>query len=121
MENNVNVNNSNNNFTCLGRQFGIKKVNPKPILKLLPKLFGHTDKSVRAETFGLTVDIYHWLGQSIMTSLSGLKPVQLKELEEAFQKLPAGKPTPERLVRSEQVIQQQEEITLKEQQSIYIQ
>ncbi|KAG1428216.1 hypothetical protein G6F58_000673 [Rhizopus delemar] len=101
----------------LVRQFGIKKVNPKPILKLLPKLFGHTDKSVRAETFGLTVDIYHWLGQSIMTSLSGLKPVQLKELEEAFQKLPAGKPTPERLVRSEQVIQQQEEITLKEQQT----
>ncbi|KAG1588318.1 hypothetical protein G6F48_005356 [Rhizopus delemar] len=117
MKNNENVNTSNNNFTCLGRQFGIKKVNPKPILTLLPKLFGHTDKSVRAETFALTVDIYHWLGQSIMTSLSGLKPVQLKELEEAFQKLPAGKPTPERLVRSEQVIQQQKEMTLMEQQT----
>ena len=31
------------------RQYGIKTVNPKPLLKIIPKLFGHTDKNVRAE------------------------------------------------------------------------
>lgn len=93
----------------LYRQFGAKKVNPKPLLKLLPKLFGHTDKNVRAETFALTVETYRWVGQPMMNSLSDLKPVQLKELDEAFQKLPAGKPTPERLIRSEQAAKEEEE------------
>lgn len=32
------------------RQFGVPRVvNPKPILKTIPKLFAHTDKNVRAE------------------------------------------------------------------------
>jgi cytoskeleton-associated protein 5 len=77
-------------------------------LKLLPKLFGHTDKNVRAEAFSLTVETYRWVGQAMMTSLSDLKPVQLKELEEAFQKLPAEKPTPERLIRAEQAMQEEQ-------------
>lgn len=33
----------------LRRQFGPKQVNPKPILKRLPDIFGHSDKTVRAE------------------------------------------------------------------------
>ncbi|RCH82081.1 stu2 protein, partial [Rhizopus stolonifer] len=86
----------------LVRQFGAKKVSPKPILKLLPKLFGHTDKNVRAEASALTIELYRWIGQPMMASLSDLKPVQLKELEEAFSKLPAEKPKPERLIRAEQ-------------------
>ncbi|KAF7730601.1 Microtubule-associated protein, microtubule dynamics during spindle orientation [Apophysomyces ossiformis] len=84
------------------RQFGIKKVNPKPILKTLPKIFGHTDKNVRAEASALTIELYRWLGPALNQQLSGLKPVQIKELEEAFSKLPAEKPSPERLIRSEQ-------------------
>ncbi|KAI9279535.1 armadillo-type protein [Sporodiniella umbellata] len=99
----------------LVRQFGAKKVSPKPIIKLLPKLFGHTDKNVRAETFTLTVETYRWIGQPMMNSLSDLKPVQLKELEEAFQKLPAGKPTPERYIRSEQAAQEEEQEAEQEQ------
>lgn len=93
----------------LVRQFGIKKVNPKPILKIVPKLFGHADKNVRAEVSALTVELYRWIGQPMMASLSTLKPVQLKELEESFSKLPSDKPTPERLIRSEQAIEQEEE------------
>ncbi|KAI9483394.1 MAG: armadillo-type protein [Benjaminiella poitrasii] len=93
----------------LVRQFGIKKVNPKPIIKILPRLFGHTDKNVRAETFALTVELYRWIGQPLMASLSTLKPVQIKDLEEAFSKLPSEKPSPERLIRSEQAIQEVEQ------------
>jgi cytoskeleton-associated protein 5 len=90
------------------RQFGIKKVNPKPIIKIIPKLFGHTDKNVRAEAQALTIEIYRWIGQPMMASLSTLKPVQIKELEEAFTKLPADKPKPERLIRSEQAVEEEE-------------
>ncbi|KAF1797536.1 armadillo-type protein, partial [Mucor lusitanicus] len=93
----------------LVRQFGIKKVNPKPILKVIPKLFGHTDKNVRAEASALTVELYRWIGQPLMPSISTLKPVQIKELEEAFSKLPAEKPTPERLIRSEQAVEEPEQ------------
>jgi cytoskeleton-associated protein 5 len=93
----------------LVKQFGAKKVSPKPILKILPKLFGHADKNVRAEVSALTIELYRWIGQPMMASLSTLKPVQIKELEEAFAKLPADKPTPERYIRSEQVMEQEEE------------
>lgn len=93
----------------LVKQFGIKKVSPKPILKIIPKLFGHADKNVRAEVSALTIELYRWIGQPMMASLSSLKPVQIKELEEAFTKLPAEKPTPERYIRSEQVQEEQEQ------------
>ncbi|CEI92510.1 hypothetical protein RMCBS344292_06766 [Rhizopus microsporus] len=53
----------------LVRQFGAKKVNPKPILKLLPKLFGHTDKNVRAEAFSLTVETYRWLSKALNVAM----------------------------------------------------
>ncbi|KAI8334829.1 armadillo-type protein [Chlamydoabsidia padenii] len=86
----------------LVRQFGTKTVSPKPLIKVLPKLFGHTDKNVRAETSTLTIEIYRWIGAALTPSLSDLKPVQIKELEEAFGKLPSERPTPERLLRSEQ-------------------
>lgn len=65
---------------------------------------------MRAEASALTVELYRWIGAPMMTSLSdALKPVQVKELEEAFAKLPAEKPTPERLIRSEQAVEAEEE------------
>lgn len=99
----------------------MKKVNPKPILKLVPKLFGHADKNVRAEVSALTIELYRWIGQPMMASLSTLKPVQIKELEEAFSKLPAQKPVPERLIRSEQAIEPEEDEPVEEEgKGIYI-
>ncbi|KAI9004872.1 armadillo-type protein [Phycomyces nitens] len=86
----------------LVRTFGVKKVSPKPILKAIPKLFGHTDKNVRAEASALVVELFRWIGAAINTYLADLKPVQVKELEESFTKIPAGKAVPERLIRSEQ-------------------
>lgn len=73
-------------------------------------MFGHADKNVRAEVAALTIELYRWIGQPMMASLSTLKPVQIKELEEAFTKLPPSKPTPERLIRSEQAIEEEEEV-----------
>ncbi|ORY06720.1 ARM repeat-containing protein [Basidiobolus meristosporus CBS 931.73] len=84
------------------RSFGCKSVNPKPILKALPKAFAHTDKNVRAEGTQLAVELYKWLGDALHPCLAELKPVQIKELNEAFEQLPKEKPTPARLLRSEQ-------------------
>lgn len=50
----------------------------------------------------MTVELYRWLGAAINNSLSDLKPVQVKDLEAAFAKLPQEKAKPERLLRSEQ-------------------
>ncbi|KAG1441515.1 hypothetical protein G6F56_011447 [Rhizopus delemar] len=83
------------------RQFGTNHMDPKPLLRLLPKLFGHVDKNVRSETFNLTIELYQWLGDAIKNSLDGLKPIQQKELEDAFQKS-TRKTVPERLIRAHQ-------------------
>ncbi|CAG8557067.1 17160_t:CDS:10, partial [Dentiscutata erythropus] len=79
--------------------YGAKTVNVKPILKTLSKIFGHTDKNVRAEGTGLVIELYKWLGQAINPHLQELKPVQVKELNEAFEKLPQEKVTQQRFLR----------------------
>ncbi|KAL1917720.1 uncharacterized protein VTP21DRAFT_3554 [Calcarisporiella thermophila] len=85
------------------KSFGIKVLDPKPILKSLSKLFAHTDKNVRAEATQLTIELYRWLGaQAINAYLGDLKPVQVKELNEAFEKIPEEKPVPGRILRSQQ-------------------
>ena len=87
------------------RKFGTRTVNPKPALKHLPKLFAHTDKTVRAEATAFAVVLYAWLGDAIRPSLSELKPIQLKELDEAFATAEPGKPTAERSLRSQKAVQ----------------
>ncbi|CAE6505293.1 unnamed protein product [Rhizoctonia solani] len=67
--------------------YGPKVVPPKTILKNLPKIFGHTDKNVRAEGTGLTQSLYTYLGPALQSFLSDLKPVQIKELTEGFEAL----------------------------------
>lgn len=84
------------------RCFGPKIVDVKPILKHLPALFSHSDKTVRDEAFKLTVELQRWLGTALNPSLEALKPVQQKELQDAFAAQPAGKPTAARLLRSQQ-------------------
>lgn len=84
------------------RSFGPKIVDVKPILKQLASLFGHSDKTVREETFKLTVELQRWLGTALNPSLETLKPVQVKELQDAFAAQPAGKVAPARLLRSQQ-------------------
>lgn len=65
---------------------------PAPVLKALPKIFAHADKNVRAEGTQLTHILYQYIGAAIDPWLSELKPVQVKELQEAFEEMEkAGK------------------------------
>lgn len=88
------------------RIFGIQTTPPPPILKALPKIFGHSDKTVRAEGTHLAHTLYQYIGPGIDPWLADLKPVQVKELKEAFEAMDtsgAGKGTlkPERLTRAQ--------------------
>jgi len=56
-------------------------------LKALPKIFAHADKAVRAEGTNLTQVLYQWIGPGIEPWLGDLKPVQVKELKDAFEGL----------------------------------
>ena len=85
--------------------FGIQAVPPPSVLKQLPKIFSHSDKTVRAEGTQLTHALYQFLGTGIESFLSDLKPVQVKELKEAWEvmeKEGKGKGTlkPQRLTRA---------------------
>ena len=66
-------------------QFGTQVTPPAPVLKSLPKIFGHSDKTVRAEGTALTNALYQYLGAGIEPFLNDLKPVQVKELKEAWE------------------------------------
>ena len=91
-------------FTTMYHNFGVKTVDYKAVLKILPKVFGHADKNVRAEATNLTVELYRWLKEAIKVVFwSELKPVQQQDLEKLFEKVkeePA--PKQERFTRSQQ-------------------
>ncbi|KAK7515281.1 spindle pole body component alp14 [Phyllosticta citriasiana] len=91
-------------LTAIVHAYGCKTVEPKPILKSLPKVFGHADKNVRAEAQNLTVEFYRWLKEAMKPLFWGdLKPVQQTDLDKLFEKVkeePA--PKQERLLRSQQ-------------------
>ncbi|KAF9885189.1 Microtubule-associated protein, microtubule dynamics during spindle orientation [Aspergillus nanangensis] len=84
--------------------FGCKIVDPKPVLKALPKVFGHADKNVRAEAQNLTVELYRWLKEAIKPLFWGeLKPVQQGDLEKLFEGVKQEpQPKQERLTRAQQ-------------------
>ncbi|KAL4067594.1 microtubule associated protein [Scleroderma citrinum] len=67
------------------RTFGTQVTPPAPVLKALPKIFAHADKNVRAEGTQLSHTLYQYIGPGIEPWLAELKPVQVKELQEAFE------------------------------------
>ena len=91
-------------LTTIYHAYGVKVVDPKPVLKALPKAFGHADKNVRAEASNLAVELYRWLREAMKKLLwADLKPVQQQDLEKLFEAVeqePA--PKQERLLRSQQ-------------------
>jgi hypothetical protein len=91
-------------ITAIYHNFGVKIVDYKPVLKVLPKVFGHADKNVRAEATNLTVELYRWLKEAMKVVFWGeLKPVQQQDLEKLFEKVkeePA--PKQERFTRAQQ-------------------
>ncbi|PIK41381.1 putative cytoskeleton-associated protein 5 [Apostichopus japonicus] len=70
--------------------------------KSIPKLLEHSDKTVREETKQLAIEVYRWIGAAIKPSLSNIKPVQLKELEDEFEKLPKKAAKQARFLKSQQ-------------------
>jgi cytoskeleton-associated protein 5 len=50
-------------------------------------MFAHTDKTVRSEAVELAQQLYKHIGTAIEPFLADLKPVQLKDLNESFQRL----------------------------------
>ncbi|KAF3765555.1 hypothetical protein M406DRAFT_105875 [Cryphonectria parasitica EP155] len=93
-----------NALTTIFHNFGCKTADPKPVLKVLPKAFGHADKNVRAEATNLAVEFYRWLREAMKPMFWGdLKPTQQSDLETQFEKIKAeGAPKQERLLRSQQ-------------------
>ncbi|KAI9730779.1 MAG: Microtubule-associated protein, microtubule dynamics during spindle orientation [Claussenomyces sp. TS43310] len=91
-------------LTAIYHNYGCKTVDPKPVLKILPKAFGHADKNVRAEATNLAVEFYRWLREAMKPMFwNDLKPTQQTDLEAQFEKIKA-EPTPrqERFLRSQQ-------------------
>ncbi|KAF5358260.1 hypothetical protein D9756_001599 [Leucocoprinus leucothites] len=88
------------------RCFGLQIAPSPPILKALPKIFSHSDKTVRAEGVSLTHVLYQYMGPNIEAWLNDLKPVQVKELKEAFEGMESGgkgkgSVKPERMTRAQ--------------------
>lgn len=95
-------------LTQIFHAYGCKTVEPKSTLKMLPKVFGHADKNVRAEAQNLTVEFYRWLKDAMKPLFwNDLKPVQQQDLEKLFEKV-QNEPPPrqERLLRSQQAIEE---------------
>ncbi|KAF3006881.1 Microtubule-associated protein, microtubule dynamics during spindle orientation [Curvularia kusanoi] len=91
-------------LTQIYHAYGCKTIEPKPVLKLLPKAYGHADKNVRAKAQELTVEFYRWLKEAMKPLFWGdLKPVQQQDLDKLFEKV-KDEPPPkqERLLRSQQ-------------------
>ncbi|XP_053304724.1 cytoskeleton-associated protein 5 isoform X2 [Spea bombifrons] len=83
-------------------EFGSKIMSLKPIIKVLPKLFESREKAVRDEAKLLAVEIYRWIRDALRPPLQNINPVQLKELEEEWVKLPQGAAKQTRFLRSQQ-------------------
>lgn len=91
-------------FTNIFRCFGANVSNAKSIIKVISGPFAHADKNVRSEATALVVEMNRWLGPSILTLLNGLKPVQMKELQELCAQTPSSCPTPTRYLRSQRPV-----------------
>ncbi|KAI1108167.1 armadillo-type protein, partial [Nemania sp. NC0429] len=91
-------------LTTVFHNYGCKVADPKSVLKILPKAFGHADKNVRAEATNLAVEFYRWLREAMKPMFWGdLKPTQQTDLEAQFEKIKAEPaPKQERLLRSQQ-------------------
>lgn len=91
-------------LTAIFHAYGVKIVDPKPVLKGFPKAFGHADKNVRAEASNLAAELYRWLREAMKTLFwNELKPVQQQDLEKIFESIKQEPPPKqERLLRSQQ-------------------
>lgn len=83
--------------------FGAKAVDPKPIMKALPSLFGHTQAGVRDKAKETSVELAAYLGQGVVSGvlLDKMPAAMRKDVDAAIAELPAGKKQPSRWTRRE--------------------
>ncbi|RMZ85068.1 hypothetical protein DV738_g361, partial [Chaetothyriales sp. CBS 135597] len=93
-------------LTTLYHNFGTRIVDPKPVLKQLPKAFGHADKNIRAEAQALAVELYRWHREAIKPQFwPELKPVQQTDLDKLFESVSQDPPQQQRFTRAQQAQQ----------------
>ena len=90
-----------NNITACLHAFGAKVIKVSPLLKAIVPQLDHRDKTVREEGKQLIIEGYRWVGDVMKQQLTGIKPVQLAELETEFAIMDGAKAKPERLLRSQ--------------------
>ncbi|GAM24989.1 hypothetical protein SAMD00019534_081640 [Acytostelium subglobosum LB1] len=83
------------------KTFGPKVIPVKSILKQFQPWFEHRDKAIRDEAMALIVEIYRWMKQALLPLLDSLTALQLKALNETFEKLPNDPAIPLKYMRSE--------------------
>ncbi|XP_054161485.1 protein mini spindles-like [Oppia nitens] len=92
---------------CLNN-YGVKVINIKAIVKIIPRLFDDRDKNIRDEGKQLAVELFRWIKDALKPQLQNLKAVQLQELETEFDKVKDERPRQTRLLRSQQAKVEQE-------------
>lgn len=91
-----------NAITTAVKEFGIKIINPKPLVKKISVLFAERDKGIRDEARLMVIELFKWIGPALRSQLNNLQPVQVSELEVEFSKLEGQKTVPTRYIRSQQ-------------------
>ena len=68
----------------LVRAYGSQVIPWKVILKQISGevYFGHADKNIRQEAMNLVIEIHRWVKEVVFNHLEGLRPVQMKEIQE---------------------------------------
>uniref|UniRef100_T1HV74 TOG domain-containing protein n=1 Tax=Rhodnius prolixus TaxID=13249 RepID=T1HV74_RHOPR len=94
------------------QEFGAKVINVNVVLKRLPALLEDRDKSVRDEAKACVVELYRWLGPSVQSHLTSLKPTQIADIEAEFEKQKQVEAKPKRTLKSQQINTKQNESTL---------
>jgi cytoskeleton-associated protein 5 len=66
------------------KAFGCQVVPWKIVVKKITgeTYFGHADKNIRQEAMNLVIEIHRWIKDVVFGHLEGLRPVQMKEIQE---------------------------------------
>ncbi|KAH7826741.1 putative cytoskeleton-associated protein 5 [Monocercomonoides exilis] len=83
--------------------FGPSVIPPDDIVKVLctSGILDNRNGEVRKEAILLGVELLKWLGDGAKAMLKPIKPQQMKELEEAYEKTDKERPIPKRQLRSQ--------------------
>ncbi|KAN0034518.1 hypothetical protein ACTFIV_001038 [Dictyostelium citrinum] len=84
------------------KTFGPKQIPVKLILKQFSPWFENRDKGIRDQASELFIELYRWIGKALIPLISeALTPIQLKALQDQFEKLPSEPAVPLKYTRSE--------------------